>query len=241
MSNDTKNLSPGGILPTILAAFFLATVSASWGVPFVSNAQSVEFGNCPTGGGVFDFIANGGYSSGAAVAFTPVQNITFGGVTIWLTGYTGKDNYGNSNQSFYAGIYNSYPNSPGNPSQPFQEIASLCAPAPNDGSLAAFTFANLSPTTTLQANTQYWLFVYEDTSGSYNYNDYPQWVAGDSPMGNALYDGSETFSSFSFSPSSDTPAFAVNAVPEPGTTSMMALSLLGAGTWALRSRRKKTA
>jgi len=218
------------ILPAMLATILLATIS---------EAQGVVFGNSPTGGGVFNFTADGGIAGGGAVAFTPTQNLSFSGITVWLTGYTGRDMYGNLNQSLYAGIYDNYSPFPGSPNQPAQEIASLSAPAPNDGSLGSFTFANLSPTTTLQANTQYWLFIYENTSGSFNYYDYPQWVGGDSPIGNAIYDGSESFFDFSFSPSSETPAFAINAVPEPGTTSMMSLSFLCAGAYALRFRRKK--
>jgi hypothetical protein len=207
-----------------------------------ARAQGV-FGNNPTpdGAGVFSFVADGGIAGGGAVAFTPLHDFTVSSITIWLTGYTGLDMYGNANQSFYAGIYSDqltiesgYTND-----QPGTLLVSLDAPAPNDGSLAAFTFASTSPTTTLQANTKYWLFIYEATSGSFNYDSYPQWVEGDTPAGDALYDGAQSFWASTFSPSSDTPAFTINAVPEPKTGTMFTLALLAWMIAGFYWRRRK--
>lgn len=199
------------LLPSLLAA----------------RAQGI-WGNSPTGGGVFGFVANGSDGSGGAVTFTPLHDFSFSSITIWLSGYTGRDMYGNLNQSFYAGIYSDgstvlpdYTNS-----QPGSLVANLDVPAPNDGSVGAFTFANLSPAAVLQANTKYWLFIYEKTSGSFNYLNYPQWIGGDSPVGDAIYNGSYSFAHHSFYSSLATPAFTINAVPEPGTKTVFALALL---------------
>ena len=210
-------------------------------LPYHSAARAQAFwGNSPTGGGVFGFIANGGEGSGAAVTFTPQQDFSFSSITLWLTGYTGRDMYGNLNQSFYASIYSDgstiLPGFTNN--QPGSLVASLGVPDPNDGSLGAFTFANLSPSTVLQADTKYWLFIYEKTSGSFNYPDYPQWVGGDTPAGDAIYNGAYSFAHHSFSGSLATPAFTINAAPEPETNAIIALALLAWGAFRLQKFRK---
>jgi hypothetical protein len=210
----------------ILRNYFCSAILSLILLTTAAGAQGVIFGNSPTNGGVFSFIANGGIAGGGAVAFTPLQNISFASVTVWLTGYTGRDMYGNLNQSFYASIYSDYLPYPGSFHQPFQQVVGLSVPSPNDGSLAPFIFNNLSPATILNANTQYWLFIYEATSGSQNYFDYPQWVGGDDPVGNAVYNGAESFWASSFSLSSAIPAFAINAVPEPGSVALMTFSFL---------------
>lgn len=220
----------------------LAALTASFLTPAMAANTGGLFGNSPTGGSAFDFIANGGMASGGAVTFTPLHDFSFTSITVWLTGYTGLDMYGNSNQSFYAGIYSDDSiNEPGYTSeQPGALITGLDAPAPNDGSQAAFEFVNLSPETVLQANTKYWLFIYENTSGSFNYDSYPQWVEGSSPVGDGVvYNGSQDFWAHGFSPSSATPAFAINAVPEPGPTAIFVVALLIWGTGLLQKRRNR--
>lgn len=213
-------------------AGLVALTALSLALLMGARAQGV-FGNAPVGGVAFDFIANGGFAGGGAVAFTPLHDFSVSSVKIWLTGYTGLDMYGNTNQSFYAGIYTDQPAvDPGyDDDQPGLLLASLNVPPPNDGSLAPFDFLNPSSATVLQANTKYWIFIYESTSGSFNYDSYPQWVAGDTPVGDAIYNGSQSFWAFDFSPSSATPAFAINAVPEPGPLWILSGGLLIWGVW----------
>ena len=220
-------------------ASFLALATFLLSLFTVSRAQGVIFGNTPTGSGVFDFVANGGFATGGAVAFTPSENFSFSSITVWLTGYTGLDMYGNQNQSFYAGVFTDqltvqagYTND-----QPGSLLANLSTPSPNDGSLAAFAFGNLSPKTMLQAGTKYWLFIYENTSGSYNYYNYPQWVGGTEPVGNATFNGSASFGAFSFTSSTSTPAFTINVVPEPGMFTLLSLGLLAWGAFLLKKDR----
>jgi len=203
--------------------------------PIGGTAEAV-FGNSPVGGTAFDFIANGGIAGGGAVAFTPKQNFSFTSITVWLTGYTGLDMYGTKNQGFYAGIYtDQLTTGPGYTNdQPGMLLTSLNCPAPNDGSSAPFEFINLSSDLVLQADTKYWLFIYERTSGSFNYDSYPQWIEGDSPTGSAVFNGDQSFWAYGFSSSSATPAFAINAVPEPGPLSLLTVALLIWGTSQLR-------
>jgi hypothetical protein len=219
-------------------AVFVALVAMLLCPHLAAQAQG-RFGNSPTGGGVFGFVANGGDGSGGAVTFTPLQDFRFSSITIWVANYTGRDMYGNLNQSFYAGVYSDgstilpgYTNN-----QPGALVADLGVPNPNNGSLADFTFINLSPGAILQANTKYWLFIYEKTSGSFNWGDYPLWIGGGSPVGDAVYNGSYSFAHHSFSSSLATPAFTINAVPEPGTNAIFALGLLACGVCMLYRRR----
>ncbi len=210
------------------------------------KAQPVLFGNSPTDTetGFTMYAQSAANGSGGAVAFTPLQDLTFSSVTVWFTGYTGLDLYGRMNQSFYAGIYTDNSGYPGSPrfgtaaSQPFQQVLSLSVPAPNDGSLAAFDFANTSPNITLHANTTYWLFIYENTGGSLNINNPPHWVAGNDFTGNAIYNGSDSFAfPVGFTPSSVTPAFAINGVPEPGVYALIVLSVLCFFAWRFQQRK----
>ena len=205
-------------------------------VPGIRIPAQGTFGNSPVPGTAFDFVADGGIAGGGAVAFTPLSDFPIANITVWLTGYTGLDMYGNANQSFYAGIYADQP--PVDPGagdhQPGTLLASLNVPPPNDGSPAAFDFLNTAPGLVFQADTQYWLFIYEKTSGSFNYDAYPQWVAGDAPAGAATYNGSESFWAFGFSPSSVIPAFRINAVPEPASSWLLCAGLLIGCLWRFR-------
>ncbi len=224
------------VLFSILMGFVLNTVS---------EAQPVLFGNSPNDETGFTMYAQSAANgSGGAVAFTPLQDLTFGSITVWLTGYTGLDLYGQMNQSFYAGIYtdnSEYLGSPGfgtAENQPFQQILSLNVPSPNDGSLAGFNFSNPFPEITLHADTTYWLFIYENTGGSLNINNPPHWVGGGDFAGNAVYNGSDSFAfPVGFTPSSVIPAFAINPVPEPGVTALIAVSFLCFCAWRCQWRK----
>jgi hypothetical protein len=210
-------------------------------LPAVSEAQGPIFGNSPTGGNAFPLAAESGANgTGGAVAFTPTEDFSFNSITLWLSGYTGLDIYGHLDQSFYAGIWTDGSTYSGGSLQPLIEIDPLEAPAPNDGSLAPFAFVNSSPSTVLHAGTEYWLFVYENTGGNAAVGS--EWIGGDNPAGNAIYDGSESFAfPVGFTSSSATPAFMINALvstPEPGTVAFASLSLLLVGLRLIWLRRK---
>lgn len=207
--------------------------------PLVQGKAASLLGNSPIGGSAFNFVADGGLAGGGAVAFTPTRDFSFSSITVWLTGYTGLDMYGQKNQGFYAGIYADQPavDTGYGSDQPGMLLANLSCPQPNNGSQAAFDFANLSPDLVLQANTKYWLFIYEKTAGSFNYDSCPQWVAGSSPTGDGVvYDGSQNFWAYDFSSTSATPAFSINnvnpvanavdPVPEPSSVWMLGIGML---------------
>jgi len=216
------------IFLTMLAVILPATMS---------EAQSVLFGNSPAGGTGFSVSAQSPpNATGGAVAFTPSEDMSFSSITVWLSGYNGLDVFGNLNQSFYAGIWTDAAPAPGGVDQPQADIDPLSVPPPNDGSLAAFTFDNLSPSTILSANTEYWLVIYENTGGSIAVGS--TWVGGNVPVGNATYDGSDRFSfPAGFTSSSIIPAFEINAAPEPGAIAFDTLSILFGGLYAFRLRR----
>jgi len=180
-------------------------------------------GNAPVAGDAFSIAYEAGNTWGAAISFTPQQNVDLFSVTVWLTGYTGQNG-----QSVCAGIWNDANQlEPFFPSKPGQEIASLSTPAPNDGSLAAFTFYDSSEPPLLDSDSKYWLLIYGaggQSGSSLN------WVDGSSPTGGAIYDGSESLAIGNFSPASlTTPAFSIdssseiNPVPEPSTLALAAL------------------
>lgn len=203
-----------------------------------AGAQGI-FGNSPMEGTAFSFVSGGGgVAGGGAVAFTPMRDFSFSSITLWLTGYTGLDMYGNMTQSFYAFITDDYARQTGDNTyqhQPGSEtVASLSVPAPNDGATAAFTFANLSPTAVLHADTTYWLFIYESTGGVPNWGHVPEWVSGDAPAGDAVYNGASSFYAGMFASSYATPAFTITAVPEPGVTTILVLGLLAVLTSVAR-------
>lgn len=225
--------------PTKLV-ILLAVVLAVFGWDAVPATAQGVFGNAPTGGDAFAFIANGGSGSGGAVSFTPTQNLTFASVTVWLDGYTGLDMYGNQNQSFSAGIYADSVRQTGPTTfvhEPGANLLMLATPPPNDGTPAAFNFVNPSAASVFQAGTTYWLFIYELTGGSVNYYNYPQWVCGGAPAGEANYNGSLSFAQYAFSASSATPAFQFNAVPEPGAGTLLLAGGLALGWLGWLGRR----
>jgi hypothetical protein len=176
-----------------------------------AKADRPVFGNHPNGGGPAYNLAWYDYmSSGGEVGFTPYADMTISSVTVWLTGYDGADGL-----TFDAAIYNNFYG------QPDFEIANLITPAPNDGSDAAFTFADSSGSTMLDADQEYWLLIYASgTNPSEPVG--ATWDTGGTPCGNAFYDGSQGFNE-SYS---GTPAFSLNTVPEPGSTCLMGIPLL---------------
>ena len=212
-----------------------------------ANADAPVFGNSPGNGTGFNISVYNQLSLyGGAVEFTPQENINLSSVTLWLSGYNGQ--YG---QTINVGIYGNSDNSFYNPGTarnfPWTQILGFSSPAPNDGSLAAFTFSNpyWSPaynpngSTFLSANTPYWLVV---TSGGRpgNYTCAANWTEGGALTGNAMYNGSDNYNVYggAFDSSSVMPAFTINTIPEPGFASLMSIPLLFGIVWALKRNRK---
>ena len=209
------------IISTILTMTFLTGLL---------EAQGIILGNSPNGGAGFILASDSYVPFGGAIEFTPSQNFSLGSVTVWLIGYTGLDVYGQSN-SLYAQIFGDVIAYPDGPHTPGALITFLNIPPTNDGSLTPITLS--SPSIILQANIPYWLLLYAGGAQASM-----EWVGGNNPVGDATYNCSEYFSDYGFYPSSATPAFTINAVPEPGQTAMITLSFFCAGVYALRLRRK---
>lgn len=209
-----------------------------------AQAQTQTMGNPPAGsgsGGVL--IATEDFNTeGYAVGFTPLQNVGFDSVTVWLNGYTGQSlfpNWGVGGVTLSVNLMtdaSSY-----SPPLWFSGPAAIIATAyaaPNNGSDAAFT-VDLSGS--LQANTPYWLFLYLEAGLPDGYDCY--WDLGGTPVGDVVINGSEHFEDGSFSSlGSVAPAFALNspspAVPEPSTGIVGALLLIPLGVSVLRKLRK---
>ncbi|HEY1662144.1 MAG TPA: hypothetical protein VGI03_06975 [Verrucomicrobiae bacterium] len=174
------------------------------------------FGNSPNGELTFNFAESGYNTEGAAVSFTPLENISLASVSVWITGYVGTDYNGQQDMTLPGGIYSdnlvqtgpdTYLNEPGD------LVVNLRTPSLNSDSTTELTYMNSSPSTIiLQAKTQYWFLIY--ASGA-NTGNGGMWVGGNIPTGDAVYDGSESFFSGSFAPSTEVPSLSVNAVPEP--------------------------
>src|SRR5215469_320010 len=124
-----------GITRFLIASMLIAICSSM-------KADEAVFGNSPGNGNGFSISTYGQLSSsGGAVEFTPQQNIYVDSITLWLNYYTGLHG-----QTIIAGIYDNSDNPAFNPGTatnfPWQQILSFSSPAPNDGSLASFTFSN---------------------------------------------------------------------------------------------------
>jgi hypothetical protein len=200
----------------------------------VTKADVPVFGNSPNGTSGFNIIIyNTSMDIGAAVEFTPTENINVSSITLWLSGYTGT-----GGQTMDVGIYSNSSFQIGTATNtPYTDLLNFTSPGANDGSLAAFTFTNPTGTpggnpsgsTLLSANTHYWLAIdSQEIQGSGYYGD-AVWVTGGTPTGDATYNGSVVYNhlpSTSINTSSITPAFTINAVPEPGFASLMGLPLV---------------
>jgi hypothetical protein len=189
----------------------LLTIALSLTTYLSAKADQPVFGNAPDGGGTAYYASWYEYtSSGGAVAFTPTTNITVSSVTLWLTDYNGQNG-----MSLDAAICNNFEGGPG------QAVENFSAPTPNNGSTSAFTFDSSSGPTTLDAGQEYWLLVYGmGTNPSMPVG--AMWDEGQTPGGAAAYDGTQGFNE----PSSETPAFTVNEVPEPSVDKLICIPLL---------------
>jgi sugar lactone lactonase YvrE len=169
------------------------------------------FGNSPDWGNSFEVSWASGISSGGAVGFTPLQNITLSGVTVWLSYYTGQ--YGQTN---IVAIYNNALSSSAPANRPGAQITALRGPLPNDGTLAPFTFAYSSGQNVLRTNQEYWLLI-EGNGTNPNIEVTSYWDGGGAPAGDVAYDGSVSLAGGSFEPSSVMPAFTINGTLPPPT------------------------
>lgn len=197
----------------------------------MTKADVPVFGNTPNGSSGFDIVAyNTSMNIGAAVEFTPLEAIDLSSVTVWLSGYNGI--YG---QTMYASICSNNSNAPGG------ALLTLTSAAPNDGSLAAFTF---SGSLTLSANTPYWLVLDSEETQIAPAPAQASWVGGGTPSGEATYDGSVVYNylpSPSINTSSIIPAFTINAVPEPGVAALINIPLIfGLGRAFYKCQRSRS-
>jgi hypothetical protein len=190
---------------------------------FPLESKANWMGNLPGAGNGHSIATEAGNTFGTAAEFTPLQNIQFNSVTLWLSGYTGLDG-----SVLYLSVLNNYSGTPF--PQPGGTIA-IGSAKPNDGSDGAVTF-DLSGN--LQASTQYWLFLYLWVPGGGFGPDYGlfncYWDGGGKATDNVLVNGSEEYIN-GFSPGtykSDAPAFAINSVPEVTSTASL-LTLAGFG------------
>ena len=137
------------------------------------------FGNSPNGELTFNFAESGYNTEGAAVSFTPLENISLASVSVWITGYVGTDYNGQQDMTLPGGIYSdnlvqtgpdTYLNEPGD------LVVNLRTPSLNSDSTTELTYMNSSPSTIiLQAKTQYWFLIY--ASGA-NTGNGGMWVGG---------------------------------------------------------------
>jgi hypothetical protein len=211
--------------------------------PLGARADTL-FGNLPASdgnSGGFSISTKADNTFGQAVEFTPLQDVSFDSVTLWLNGFTGRGLYSGQigvNLSLNLMTDGSSYSPPLPPSGPAEVMATAYAP-PNDGSDAAFTF-DLSGS--LQANTPYWLFAYLCTTGvdpMDAYNCY--WDNAGATAGDVDINGSAYFEDGSFGAlQSGAPAFAlISVVPEPSSTAIAgAMLLIPLGLRALRRMRK---
>jgi len=202
-----------------------------------STKASPIYGNLPAGSGTFGIATEAGNTFGIAVEFTPQVNVDFNCITLWLSGYTGLDGSSLQLSLMQDGSSIGFP-FPG----PATTVASGTAPA-NNGAEAAFNFSLQGQ---LQANTPYWLFLYLQVPNGgtgINYGNYNcLWNQGGDSTGNIVIDGSEEFAD-GFLPSSfqsDSPAFAINAVPEISSAGALLAISLGACFLARRQLGRRS-
>jgi hypothetical protein len=215
-----QNISRGAI--HIKTCSLFAVLSSGFlFVPSEARANLI-MGNLPAGGGGYTIATEAGNTFGAAVEFTPLSNVAFDSVTLWISGYNGLG--GSLLYLSLLGDSSSY----GFPfSGPAGTIATGSA-APNNGSDAAFTF-NFGGQ--LSANTPYWLFLYLQVPNGGTGPDYGKfncyWDGGGTTAGGVIINGSETYAD-GFSPGSiqsGAPAFSINSVPDAtSTASLLALA-----------------
>lgn len=209
--------------------FFAAINCLNSLLPHAASATPI-MGNLPAGSGGYGIATEAGNTFGVALEFTPQENVSFDNVTLWISGYTGLDGSSLQLSLMQDGSSVGFP-FPG----PATTISTGTA-APNGGADAALTF-NVSGE--LQAYTPYWFFLYLQVPGGGFGPDYGLynclWDQGGVPLGDVLINGAEYFSD-GFMPSSfqsDTPAFAINSVPDSAPTWVL---LLGAAGGCLLAR-----
>jgi hypothetical protein len=207
-------------------------------VCFAAKADVPVFGNSTNNTSAFQVGIAGDNTFGGAIGFTPLENLSVSSVTLWLSGYNGLSSYYSgpngivfTNQSYVVSINGNGTafgyNTPGIPLTP------LNVPAPNDGSLAAFTFTVPSGSVALEAHQEYWVAISGITMPeSFLYYNNSDWVGGGTPTGDAIYDGAVSQYSAGFTSSTDVPAFTINIVPEPSE-----YALVGAGVVLFGFRR----
>jgi hypothetical protein len=212
----------------------LAALAISFSFVASPARASMILGNLPDNGSGYEISTEAGNTFGAALEFTPLVNVGFDSVTLWISGYTGLDGSSLSLSLMADSSSDGLPFS-----GPAQTIISGSM-TPNDGSDAAFTF-NLGGQ--LKSNTPYWLFLYLQVPGGGFGPDYGkfncQWDGGGTPVGDVVINGSETYVD-GFSPSSfqsDAPAFSINSVPESTSTASLLALAAGCGLLARRHWR----
>jgi len=207
----------------------------------VAVADVPVFGNSTNSTSGFQVGIAGDNTFGAAIGFTPLENLSVTSVTLWLSGYNGLSTYYSgpagivfTNQSYIIGISGNGTSSGFN--HPGIELSPLNVPAPNDGSLAPFTFTVPSGTLDLEANQEYWVFIYGITMPeSFLYYNSSDWVGGGTPTGDAIYDGALSSFSADYTPSSDIPAFTINVAPEPSEYALIGLGAVVLGVYSRKS------
>ena len=209
-----------------LCIFTVALVLLAY---FTAKADVPVFGNNPLGPPApGDSGLNVGYFNydvlqQIAVFFTPTENLQVGSVTLWVTGYSGSVaqnlnlNVGICNTEVLGDTLTNVGTS----------IAQLTTPAPNDGSSASFTFADSAGSVTLQENEEYCFLVAGDPVVPHGVSSAMVTLEeGDTPTGDAVYDGAVYIQSQSSFPDGDTPAFTINTVPEPSEYVLIGLGAI---------------
>ena len=234
------NVSLRFLLAVSLVEFLISIQTASGQGSVLSTLPAL--GGAGSGGSVE--IIQVPYFQSETVFFTPLNDILLSSITLNLSEYTGiAHSRWNANLELPYQISveiddASYAQINWNQSSyiPTTRLSLLANPDPNDGSPVDFTF-NCSSGLSLQANTTYALQV-SVASPDPAYPAYLWWDAGGNPTGSSLYNGSLINQQGAWQTTSSTPAFSINAVPEPGVLATTAMSFLFGGVYALRIRQK---